>query len=205
MGFPGQCRRCRVAYQDLRPVIEQKDPALATTLDAKFAEVQQELDRYKRGDGFVLYTELTTAQVKALAASVDAGREPVEVDGDGGVVTMFRSRNRVPDRADHASEAGSHAQGCLAVDSWVLQEWGRSPEQGCARGSCGCSRREYAVGRRCRVLVLWRAPGLSIVTPAQDRLHFTAFDLTSTSRADLVRLQGMDGRCGTDDAGRGRW
>ena len=70
--FQANVEGARVAYQDLRPVIEQKDPALATTLDTKFAAVQQELDRYKRGDGFVLYTELTPAQIKALAASVDA-------------------------------------------------------------------------------------------------------------------------------------
>jgi len=53
-------------------VIEQKDPALATKLDAQFASLAAELDAYKRGDGFVLYTELTPAQVKALAAAVDA-------------------------------------------------------------------------------------------------------------------------------------
>ena len=71
--FQANVEGARVAYQDLRPVIEQKDPELGTPkLDAQFASLAAELDAYKRGDGFVLYTELTPAQVKALAAAVDA-------------------------------------------------------------------------------------------------------------------------------------
>ena len=70
--FQANVEGARIAYQDLRPVIEQKDPALAAKLDAQFAALQTELDQYKRGDGFVLYTDLTPTQVKALAASVDA-------------------------------------------------------------------------------------------------------------------------------------
>ena len=70
--FQANVEGARIAYQDLRPVIEQKDPALAAKLDAQFAALTTELDAYKRGDGFVLYTQLTPTQVKALAASVDA-------------------------------------------------------------------------------------------------------------------------------------
>lgn len=57
--FQANVEGARIAYQDLRPVIEQKDPALAAKLDAQFAALQTELDQYKQGDGFVLYTDLT--------------------------------------------------------------------------------------------------------------------------------------------------
>jgi len=64
-------------YEGLRPVVERKDPALAATLDAEFANVQALLDQYRDGDGFVYYTDLTPEQVKELAAAVDALGEPL--------------------------------------------------------------------------------------------------------------------------------
>lgn len=70
--FQANVEGARIAYQSLRPVVEQKDPALTAKLDAQFAQLQQELDKYRKGDGFVYYTQLTPIQVKQLAASVDA-------------------------------------------------------------------------------------------------------------------------------------
>lgn len=70
--FQANVEGARIAYQNLKPAIEQKDPALATKLDAQFAQLQKELDRYKRGTGFATYTELSPSQVKQLAATVDA-------------------------------------------------------------------------------------------------------------------------------------
>ena len=39
--------------------------------------MQDLLDQYRDGDGFVLYTDLTVKQVKELAAAVDALGEPL--------------------------------------------------------------------------------------------------------------------------------
>ena len=61
----------------LRPVLQQRDPALLGTLDQKFAAVNQELAKYKAGDGFKVYTDLTPDQVKELATAVDALGEPL--------------------------------------------------------------------------------------------------------------------------------
>ena len=66
-----------VAFEELKPVVEQKNPDLATELTTRFRQLQQRLDRYRDGDGFVLYTDLTPEQVKDLAAAVDAVSEPL--------------------------------------------------------------------------------------------------------------------------------
>ncbi|MDI2030337.1 peptidase M75 family protein [Saccharopolyspora sp. TS4A08] len=69
----------------LRPVLSAKDPQLLGELDRDFAAVQSLLDRYKAGDGFKLYQELSPEQVKELAAAVDALSEPLSKTA--GVVT----------------------------------------------------------------------------------------------------------------------
>jgi iron uptake system component EfeO len=75
--FQANVDGARIAYEELRPVVVQKDPELAETLDARFAEMQALLDRYRTGDGFVRYTALSNTQVKELAAAVDALGEPL--------------------------------------------------------------------------------------------------------------------------------
>ncbi|WP_253778329.1 iron uptake system protein EfeO [Goodfellowiella coeruleoviolacea] len=67
----------RAAIAALRPAIDARDATLGTTLDSKFAAVQELLDSHRSGDTFALYTELTPDQVKDLAAAVDALSEPL--------------------------------------------------------------------------------------------------------------------------------
>ncbi len=75
--FQANVDGARVAFEELQPVVEQKNPELAGELSNRFQELQRLLDKYRQGDGFVLYTDLTPAQVKELAASVDALSEPL--------------------------------------------------------------------------------------------------------------------------------
>ena len=75
--FQANLDGARVAYEGLRPVVQQKNPALAKQLDEEFANVQNLLNQYKTEDGFKYYTELTPTQVKQLAAAVDALGEPL--------------------------------------------------------------------------------------------------------------------------------
>lgn len=75
--FQANVDGARIAFEELRPVVEAKDPELATTLTMRFEALQRLLDQYREGDGFVLYTELTPQQVKQLAAAVDALSEPL--------------------------------------------------------------------------------------------------------------------------------
>jgi iron uptake system component EfeO len=60
------------AVQQLRPVIAERDPVLATALDQRFAATRAALDAYRQGDGYRAYTELTQDQTRALSDSVTA-------------------------------------------------------------------------------------------------------------------------------------
>jgi len=65
------------AIAALRPVIDERDPQLGPLLDTRFAAVDTLLESYRSGDGFVLYTDLTPEDIKALSDAVDALGEPV--------------------------------------------------------------------------------------------------------------------------------
>ncbi|WUV11956.1 EfeM/EfeO family lipoprotein [Amycolatopsis sp. NBC_01488] len=65
------------AITSLRPILQAKDPALVSTLDKEFANVQGLLDKQRAGDGFKLYTDLSQDQVKEFASAVDALSEPL--------------------------------------------------------------------------------------------------------------------------------
>jgi iron uptake system component EfeO len=67
----------QAAVAALRPVIQEKDAALATSLDEKFKLVDDALEKHRKGDGFKLYTDLTEAEVKELAEAVDSLGEPI--------------------------------------------------------------------------------------------------------------------------------
>jgi iron uptake system component EfeO len=75
--FQANIDGARIAFETLRPVLEVKDHELATTLEQRFASLQELLDRYRRGSGWVLYTSLTDAQVRQLSDSVNALGEPL--------------------------------------------------------------------------------------------------------------------------------
>jgi len=77
--FQANLDGARIAYEELRGVVKQKNPELAKTLDKQFTEVQGMLNQYRDGDGydFVFYDELTPKQVQELADGVDALGEPL--------------------------------------------------------------------------------------------------------------------------------
>jgi iron uptake system component EfeO len=67
----------KAAYDSVKPLLEQQDPQLAKEIDERFAEVEDTLRPYRRGDGFVLYGELTEQDKRQLAQSIDALAEPL--------------------------------------------------------------------------------------------------------------------------------
>ena len=75
--FQANVDGARVGYEGVKPILEQKDPELATDLDSRFAELQALLDATRVGDGFKLYDELTPDEVKALSDAVNALSEPL--------------------------------------------------------------------------------------------------------------------------------
>lgn len=75
--FQGNVDGARVAFEDLRPIVESKDPELAKTLDERFDQTQKLLDQHKDGDDFVSYQKLSKDQVRELSDSIDALSEPL--------------------------------------------------------------------------------------------------------------------------------
>ena len=75
--FQGNVDGARVAYEGVLPILKQKDPKLAQDIEKKFDTLQNLLNKYKKGDGYALYTELTKDQVRELSDAVEALSEPV--------------------------------------------------------------------------------------------------------------------------------
>lgn len=75
--FKANVEGSQAAVSALRPVLDEKNKALGTTLDARFADVEKLLENYRQGDGFRLYTSLTEDDKKKMTAAVDALGEPV--------------------------------------------------------------------------------------------------------------------------------
>jgi len=60
------------AIRSLRPVITERDAALAVALDERFEAAETALAQYRQGDGFRLYTDLTKDQTRALSDALNA-------------------------------------------------------------------------------------------------------------------------------------
>ena len=75
--FQGNIDGARVAYEDVLPILKQKDPKLAEDIEKKFDAVQKLLNQHKKGDSFASYDELTKEQVRELSDAVQALSEPV--------------------------------------------------------------------------------------------------------------------------------
>ncbi|MFI5608736.1 iron uptake system protein EfeO [Amycolatopsis sp. NPDC051903] len=65
------------AIAALRPILQERDPALVSTLDKQFTGVQTLLDKTRSGDGFKYYNQLSQDEIKAFASAVDALSEPL--------------------------------------------------------------------------------------------------------------------------------
>ncbi|MDQ1673952.1 MAG: iron uptake system component EfeO, partial [Frankiaceae bacterium] len=75
--FAANVDGAKQAYLPLRPVLLDRNPALAQQLDTQFAAVESALASFERGNGWELYNALTPEQTKALADRVDALAEPL--------------------------------------------------------------------------------------------------------------------------------
>jgi iron uptake system component EfeO len=75
--FQANVDGARVGFEGVKPIVDQKDPELASELEARFTELQTLLDATRVGDGFKYYDELTEAEIKALSDAVNALSEPL--------------------------------------------------------------------------------------------------------------------------------
>jgi iron uptake system component EfeO len=70
--FEANVEGAEAAFEAVEPLLSNKDPKLAQEIEAQFAKVYASLKPYRRGDGFVSYTELTQADTRKLAQQIDA-------------------------------------------------------------------------------------------------------------------------------------
>jgi len=75
--FAANVKGAEVAFDDVKPILEKRDPALAKTLAQRFAEIDTLLAQQRSGKGYVLYTQLSQAEIKRLADAVNGLSEPL--------------------------------------------------------------------------------------------------------------------------------
>ena len=69
--FEANVEGAEAAFKAVEPLLGKKDPKLAREIEADFKQVYATLEPYRRGDGFVSYEELTKADTRKLAQSID--------------------------------------------------------------------------------------------------------------------------------------
>lgn len=65
------------AYELLKTVAAENDPALVTELDKQFASIRKLLDTYRKGDGWVSYDTVGKTDRKKLSDAVNSLAEPL--------------------------------------------------------------------------------------------------------------------------------
>jgi iron uptake system component EfeO len=70
--FEANVEGSEVAFKAVQPLVADKDPKLVKQIEAGFDDVYASLEPYRRGDGFVSYTELSKADTRELAQKIDA-------------------------------------------------------------------------------------------------------------------------------------
>lgn len=75
--FKANVDGARKIYELLKPVVREKDAALAGDLDENFAGVEALLNKYEKGEGYVSYDKVGKDDRKKLADAVNALGEPL--------------------------------------------------------------------------------------------------------------------------------
>ncbi len=66
-----------VAFDYVKPVVKEQDPELVREIEARFEDVEQEIEPYRRGDGWVSYEKVDGEQRRELSQKIDALAEPL--------------------------------------------------------------------------------------------------------------------------------
>ena len=80
--FHANVEGSQAAVASVRPILDQRDAALGKRVDQQFTAVFALLDKYRKGDGFVLYDTVTEPQRQELSRAIDAlSKEVSQVQG----------------------------------------------------------------------------------------------------------------------------
>jgi iron uptake system component EfeO len=69
--FEANVEGAEATFEAVKPLLDESDPELSGELEADFKMVFAELEPYRQGNGFVSYAELTQADTRKLARSID--------------------------------------------------------------------------------------------------------------------------------------
>jgi iron uptake system component EfeO len=75
--FEANVDGAHAAFKAVRPIVAERNAALAREIDERFAAVDEALEPYRRKNGFVSYTALDAADTRALSRAIDALAEPL--------------------------------------------------------------------------------------------------------------------------------
>ncbi|MBB3113876.1 iron uptake system component EfeO [Paenibacillus phyllosphaerae] len=79
--FVANVEGAKKIYELLQPALQAKDAELEAQIGENFTAMETLLAKYKSGDGYVSYTDLTEADTKALSQALDALAEPLSQMG----------------------------------------------------------------------------------------------------------------------------
>jgi iron uptake system component EfeO len=80
--FNANVQGSQAAVSSVRPILDQRDSALGKRVDQQFTNVFALLDKYRKGDGYVLYDTVTEPQRQELSRAIDAlSKEVSQVQG----------------------------------------------------------------------------------------------------------------------------
>ncbi len=80
--FDANIQGSQTAVSSVRPILDERNPDLGKRVDQRFAEVEALLQKYRQGDGFVLYDTVTEPQRQELSRAIDAlSKEVSQVQG----------------------------------------------------------------------------------------------------------------------------
>ncbi|HET9163859.1 MAG TPA: iron uptake system protein EfeO [Solirubrobacterales bacterium] len=75
--FEANVEGAEAAFEAVEPLVAEQGPKPAREIEAQFEDVYASLKPYRRGGGFVSYTELSRADTRRLAQRIDALAEPL--------------------------------------------------------------------------------------------------------------------------------
>ncbi|MGE8080622.1 iron uptake system protein EfeO [Peribacillus loiseleuriae] len=75
--FAANVQGAEKIYELLQPALEKKDQALSEKIGEHFNQVNQLLEKHKKDDKYILYTELQDSEIKELSQAIDALAEPL--------------------------------------------------------------------------------------------------------------------------------
>lgn len=75
--FKSNIEGAQKIYELFKPTLEKKDKKLSSNIQKNFDKVNKLLDKYKDGDGYKSYNDVTKEDRKALADAVNALGEPL--------------------------------------------------------------------------------------------------------------------------------